>query len=134
MLLDEIGSYLQSVGVGAVGSTIFKGDLPDEPVACLALLDGPSSMPDFAHGTDGPNIEYPRFQIIARGTREAGGQIAARQLADNAYVALCRVVNLTLSGTRYLRIEPLQTPFLIGRDANGNVQIGANFEATKVPS
>lgn len=131
-VLDDLGAYLAAQGVGTVGATIFLGvGLPENPAACLALKEYGGRAPDFTlPATAGVSTEYPRVQVIARDTTYA----LARARAEAAYEALSKVVNQTLTTTRYLRVEPLQPPGSPALDGNGRTVISFNVECEKVLS
>lgn len=131
-VLDDLGAYLAASGCGTVGTTIFLGmGLPETPAACLALKEYGGVAPDYTlPAMAGIATESPRVQVISRHTTYA----LARAKAESAYSALAKVANQTLTATRYLRIEPLQTPGTPVTDTNGRVIITFNVECQKVPS
>lgn len=122
MILDELAARLASGGIGSVGSTIFVGSLPATPDTCVALREYGGFPPEHTMGTDFI-YERPTIQIVARAGAE--DYQAARTKAENCY-ALMAFTNLTISGVRYLRAEPLQNPFLLRRDDNNRWEIGFN--------
>lgn len=115
--LDDIGAYLQSVGVGTLGTTLFKGRLPlDAPHilvqdAVQALIEVPGLPPERVH--DGPvaSIDQPMIQVVTRG--QPHDYAEARTRAETAYLALDGLSNVTLSGTAYLWIRAQQPPFVL---------------------
>jgi hypothetical protein len=127
MMLDEIGAYLATNGVGTVGTTIFKGVMPDLPVVQIGLFEyqGLGSV-----DASGGVVAYrPRLQVIVRGP--ASGYSAARTTAETIHTLLNRTGSLTLTGVKYHFIKALSTPMFIGRDANNNIRIGINFQIVK---
>src|ERR1051325_6921886 len=127
MLLDEIGAYLQSLSLGTVGTDLFLGSTPDSPDACVTVREYGGEAPEF---TLGPSVAYeqPRIQIVCRAG--VADYAAARTKAEAIYRAL-NVAEATLSATHYLRIEPLQSPFPIGRDENNRWEIAFNCSVMK---
>ena len=119
MLLDEIASLLQTAGIGTLGSSLFKGQIPlDTPTtvetALVALLEIPGLPPLRSHDSPPSRIGQPVVQVVSRGAPY--GYVAARQKAHEAWMALDGVCNQTLSGTEYLFIQALQDPFLLKID------------------
>jgi Bacteriophage minor capsid protein len=117
MLLDELATYLQTAGVGTLSTTLFKGQLPmDVPAtvetALVALLEIPGLPPVRSH--DAQRFEQPVVQVVSRGIPY--GYEGARDQAQLAWEALDAVSNQVLSGTGYLRIEALQSPYLLKID------------------
>ena len=118
MLLDELGTYLQAQGVGTLGQSLFKGLMPlDTPAttadAIVALLEVPGESVVSAH--DGAKYEQPHVQVVSRGV--AYGYAAAREKAHDAWMALDGLANQVLSGTKYLKVIALQSPFFLRVDA-----------------
>jgi hypothetical protein len=119
MLLDELASLLQTAGVGTIGSSLFKGQIPlDTPTtvetALVALVEIPGLPPLRTHDTPPSRIGQPVVQVVSRGAPY--GYVAARQKAQDAWLALDGVRNQTLSGTDYLFIQALHDPFLLKID------------------
>lgn len=132
-LLSDISAYLAAEGVGTVwtGSAgdIFEAKRPDEPDKCLTVYRGGGGGIERAIGVDGIARERPNIQIICRGER--GDSDAPQQMAEDAYVALGGVQAETLSGTVYLMISPLQSPFPMGDDEDGRPLIVFNCSVWK---
>jgi hypothetical protein len=118
VLLDEVANYLQAEGIGIIGQTLFMGSMPqDEPGtgsqdAVMAVIEIPGQGPRVAH--DNTRYELPHLQIATRGAPY--GYQAARQKAQDAWDALEGLANTPLSGTTYLLIEALQSPYFLRTD------------------
>ena len=117
-LLDDLGSYLQTAGIGTLGQSLFKGLMPlDTPAttedAIVALIEVPGEGVVSAH--DGAKYEQPHVQVVSRGAPY--GYVAARQKAHDAWMALDGLANEELSGTKYLKIIALQSPFFLRVDS-----------------
>lgn len=130
MLLDEIASYLASQGVGTEGVDLFKSLMPDEPSNCVALYDYGGSPPAMTLGAGAAQWEEPRIQVVARATTYS----AARTKIGDVFTVLHSLLNTTLSGTLYISIEAVQSPFLLDRDESGRVRCACNFHIRKVLS
>lgn len=128
MLLNEIGAYLVANGIGVLGTDLFKGPMPATPNKCVSILDYGGAAPDTVLGAAGDTQENPRFQLLSRDTTLVG----ARAKAQEAFVALGKVKNMTLSGTRYLAIRPIQSPFFLMQDANNRIVYAVNFECQRM--
>lgn len=133
-VLDELATQAATAGIGTVGTTIFKGILPDTPDACVALIEtgGMESGHTMSGGAGSASIERPTVEVIARGA--PGDYATPRTKAKDAFNALDGITNTTLSSVRYFSVRAIQSPFLIGRDANDRVLIGFNLQIEKVPS
>lgn len=132
-LLDDLATFLQTKGVGVVGTTVFKGFLPDAPDACVALVDSPGLPVVRTMASTGAAgiLERPRVQVTARATTPQ----AARDKAMDALTALDWTQRVTLGTTRYYLIEALQRPpFLIQRDENDRFVYGFTVQIHKALS
>lgn len=127
MVLDEIGNYLQTNGIGTLGSTLFVGTLPDTPDALVGLMEYGGVGPVHALGGGDAKYERPRVQVVARATTYS----AARTKIEAVYKLLHKVTNTTLSSVRYLMIEAVQSPFFLEKDGNNRVKLAVNFQVHK---
>jgi hypothetical protein len=118
-LLDDLGAYLATQGVGVLGSTLFLGSMPpdiaatpnDELVAVIPI-PGMASVHDLAAGP--ATFTQPFFQIVTRSTPH--GFAAAMARAEAAFVALDGLHNLTLGGTFVLWVVALRSPYALRQD------------------
>jgi len=131
-VLDDLAVYLQdTVGTGTIGTSLFKGLMPSTPDVCIALYEYGGRAPDTVFGAATISLEYPRIQIVVRGASH--DYDGPRDRAETIYQAVAQVGNQTVNSIRYQTITPLQSPFLLRRDANGRVEIAFNVECVKVP-
>ena len=121
-MLAEIGAYLATKNVGAVGTDIFLGLMPDQPDNCIALFEYAGSPPDL-HWPG----EYPGLQVRVRDKSYA----AARSKIREVMAALHGLHEQTLSGTRYLLIKARGSPEILKRDASNRIELVLNFEIIK---
>jgi hypothetical protein len=121
-MLSDIGTYLQSQGIGTLGADLFLGLMPDQPDNCIALFQYAGSPPDL-HWPG----EYPGLQVRVRNK----SYVAARTKIGEAMTALHGLHEQTLSGTRYLLIKARGSPEILKRDNNNRVELFVNFEIIK---
>lgn len=129
-VLDDVGALLQTQGVGTLGTDLFLSTLPDVPDACVALYEYGGGPPQHTLGGTSAKWEEPRIQAVARATTYS----AARTKIGAIFTALHAVNNTTLSGTLYLSIEALQSPFFLEKDQSSRVKMVCNFHIRKVLS
>lgn len=129
MILQEIAEYLQDQGLGLRSSTIFLETTPDKPDVCIVLFTYPGQAGMRTHSGDGVDYERPNLQVKTR-----GDSLTAFNLAMDVHHALSLVKNMTLSGVRYLSIEPMQSPYQVPADQNGRKQYQLNAQVVKRPS
>lgn len=127
--LDELGAFVASACSLTLGTTVFLGMMPSAPDACIALYEYPGLGPDFVFGQSAVSLESPRVQVLVRGAKS--DYEAPRAVAETAYRACAAAGAQLISGTRYLRIAPLQSPFRLGTDDNGRVLIAFNLQVEK---
>ena len=118
-LLLDLATYLQTQGLGTLATSLFIGTIPQDatgvPDALSALFPPPGLPPLAVHDSPAAAIARPTVQVITRGAPY--GYSAAQSRAMQALLALHDVRNQTLSGTRYLHIEALQSePLLLRTD------------------
>lgn len=131
MLLDDMADLISSGGAGTVGTTIFKGLLPDLPDACLAVYES-GGFPPVHTMNAGPGtavVERPRVQVVCRAARD--DYQTARTKAHDVMKLLDGLGERAINGTTYKWMIAAQSPFLMGRDENGRVLIAQNFDVVK---
>lgn len=135
MLLDELAAHLQAESIGVVGTDLFKGRMPDTPDSALTLYEYGGLAPTHVYGLydeDGRAerlLESPRVQLMARG----GDYAVTRQWIEDAMRAL-DLAGETLTGLEYVRVAPVESPFLLDQDANGRWRFVVNVQVEKVPA
>ncbi len=122
MMLNEIGTYLQSQGTGTLGADLFLGLMPDQPDNCIALFEYAGSPPDL-HWPG----EYPGLQVRVRNKSYAAG----RAKIEEVVTELHGLHETVLGGTRYLLVKARGSPEVLKRDANNRVELFVNFEIIK---
>jgi len=122
LLLEDVGGYLQTQGVGTIGTDIFYGFMPDASDNCITLFEYAGSPPDLHWGG-----EYPGLQVRVRNKSYATGRTKIEQVKN----ALHGLAETTLGATRYLLVRANQSPQSLGRDANGRTEWVINFTIIK---
>ena len=133
-LLDELGTYLQTQGIGTLGTDLFRAFLPDAPAAAVALIETGGLAPQFILDTPGVHIDQPSLQVLSRGPvppAVPNSYDTARAKIGDVIVALGAISNTDLSGVRYLRCVPSQAPFSLGPDDQGRRLVACNFQVMK---
>ena len=131
MLIDDVADVVSSGGAGTVGTTIFKGILPDLPDACVAVMESGGFPPVHTMNANPGTavVERPRVQIVCRAARD--DYEAARTKAHDVMKLLDGLGERSVNGTTYKWIAAVQSPFLMGRDENGRVLISTNYDVVK---
>lgn len=125
-LVKELADYLAARGVGVVGADIFVGGLPEEPNACVAVLDTGGFAPDpYLPLTD------PTVEILCRGTDYETTNAKAWQV----YNLLNRKFELKLATIRVLSSFAMHPPRRIPPpDAKRREYVSVNFKFRVVES
>jgi len=131
MLLDEIADYLSTGGIGTVGTTLFKGYMPELPDTVMAVYESGGRAPYRAmRGAAGQAVaERPRVQVVARAATY--DYASARTAINDVVRRLDGAGDFTQNGVRYLWVAATQSPFVMGRDDQGRVKIAVNFDVVK---
>jgi len=108
-LVSEMKSFLVANGQG---SNLFQRRLPDAPPAAMAIRQYQGRAPQFAHNRTTISVDRPALQVLVRDTTAA----SAEDRIMTVYALLATVVNETIEGTFYQRIEPLGAPVMLERE------------------
>ena len=133
-LLEDVGVYLQQQGLGTIAVTLFYGGHPDTPDDELTLFEYSGPAPEFENSEEPFAWERPSLQLASR----AVDPLTARNFVRNAWSVLIPLKNVWLiddqgKKTRYREINPLQSPYQVGRDDNRRFLWVANFQIVKRP-
>ena len=137
MLLDDTATYLEAnstrltVGSTAAGS-LTKSFMPESPNTVTTLYETGGLFPlhFFSTSTGTRGYEQPALQAIARSTSYQ----TARDTIEDVFTVLDNVAGTNLptaTGPLYVRIDAIQSPFLIDRDENDRFRLGVNFNIIK---
>lgn len=126
-LLDALGTYLQSQGVGTLATDIFLGRMPDTPDACVVLIEDTGNGPMHVLGASAYAVQRPRIRAFARAARN--DYPAARTKAEAVRAALGAIRDTTLSGVTFLCVNATSDLYPLMRDGDDRVMIGIDFTA-----
>ena len=130
--LPDVGAYLVANVTDTslvLGTNLFLGRLPDTPSTCVSVYETGGLTPIEAMGGSSlPAFIQPRAQLLVR----AASYAAAASLAEDCFKKLTLIDNEALSGTKYLRVEGIQSPFYLERDGQERVVFACNYQAQRV--
>lgn len=122
MMLDDLSDYLSTSGLG----TVTRDYLPTTPDTVTVVYGTGGQAPTYTmRGTH--VLEQPRVQIVCRATSLED----AHENAKSVYELLGGLRNRTLNGHLYHWVEPVQEPFLLGRDQNARFTVACNYDIKK---
>ena len=133
MLLDDTATYLAANSTRlTVGVNLTKSFMHEDPNTITTLYETGGVFPThtFTTSTGTRLHENPGLQVISRSTSYE----TARNTAQDVFTILDNVAgsNLpTATGTFYVTIDAVQSPFLIDRDSNDRFRVGVNFTVSK---
>lgn len=127
MIVEDIGSYLQTNGLGTLSVDLFLHVAPDKPDESMSVVEYSSDPPDYIHDKQKVEVEYPRVQISCRSIHPEVGRL----LAEKVYQLLMAIHNEVIGTTRYLWVMPVDSPAMVGRDENGRFITTVNFRVSK---
>lgn len=128
-LIEELATFLDTASTRfALGTNLFLNDLPDIPATATGLFETGGVPPTrtFRPSTKAA-WENQRVQVYCRST----SSVKARADVQAVFVAFEGIVNTSLSGTTYLRVSAVQSPFLLERDQGGRVSFAVNFDVMR---
>lgn len=133
MILDDVATYLEANSTRlTIGVNLTKGFMPENPSTVTTMFEtgGVSPLHYFSTSTGTRGYERPGLMIHSRSTSYE----TARSIIEDVYTILDGTANTNLptsTGVRYVSIDAVQSPFLIGRDSNDRFLLSVNFIVTK---
>ena len=122
-LLEDIAIYLNTIGIGTPGQTVFIGNMPNTPVNALGIYSSGGEV-----SVAGSPVYRPGFQLLLR--RSSGDFANASNLADYLFQVLDDKWNV-LDRVRG-RIIATSAPGVFFRDDSGNLVFSLNFQVITV--
>lgn len=139
--VEDLYTYLVAASTRLEAGNVFINVVPNSTRATLSLLETGGVAPQQTYGSGNlPAFERARVQLLARTTAPAGDatvpySTTARSLIHAAWVELNEVVNTTLSGSTFLRCDPVQSPFMLpGQENDGRLMFSCSFDVWRRPS
>lgn len=118
---NAIAAYLQTLGLGTVGTNIFVNTKPATPDNLISVFGYAGRAPERTH--DGSGNSRPGIQVWVRNASAGTG----RSTIESAFNALDGLSNTSLSGRYFLIVNALQSPEPMGKDENGRTEFSVNF-------
>jgi len=126
--LTELGAYLVTQGIGALGSTLFLGNLPMGVAAGVSVVMMSAGSPVRSMGASlgAPVADTPAFQVVVRNPDPTAGEakVSAVINALDFYTGL-------MGSTAYLLVTLEYGPVYVGLDENNRHRWSITFRATK---
>lgn len=131
-LLDEVAEYLETNSTSFTRANLTRGIMTENPSDITTLYEtgGFSPLHFFSTGTQTRAYERPGLMIHSRSTSYA----TARDTAFEAFTLLDGIHDRgipTSTGTHYVSIDAVQSPFEMGRDKNDRFIFSVNFVISK---
>lgn len=130
-MIEDIGTYVTgATGVGTLGTNVFLHVMPETTAGVMAIVEEAGGAPAYTIGGTVPAYVDGQVTVLVRSTAGPNGQaspVNARNRIQRAWNRLNGVSNATLSGSTYLRIEPINNPHLMDRDAQGRYVFACSF-------
>lgn len=119
-VIADIATYLQTAGLGTVGTSIFASYTPDVADNMICVLDTGGPMPDPYLPT-----KSPTFQVFIRASDYETG----RTKLDRVRSTLHQLANTTIGMTYFYYILAQSEGGHIGRNERGLDEFSINFFA-----
>lgn len=122
--LDSLATYIATdLGVGVVGTNVFKEKLPDQPDTAVCIYDTGGGPPTLTKGDD---TDSPSFQVVARSLDPA----TALGELQTIFRALHGMTETTVEGLHVKLLWYLQSnPVPLGQDEKQRYRFAQNFRA-----
>jgi len=115
-MLEALAARLQADGVATTATDLFIGMMPNSPDECLAIYEYSGEAPMEVMIDDAATLERPSVQVMSRAGRN--DYPTARALIEAARDSLTAIVNETISGETFLRVNALSAINALGVDEN----------------
>lgn len=137
-LLDDVASYLVTVGVGGfpgttgatgTGWTIFKGFSPPSPHRQITLYETGGFAPE-----EMTDLDRPGFQVVVRGSRDidvAAAYSSARTKLDSIFTTLHGLATQTINSRYYPVMFAQGDALSLGKDENDRPMLAQNYFAVR---
>lgn len=130
-LLVDMHLYLADNGQG---NGLWEGRLPDDDEDVVALYGYAGRSPIYVMSTDDDTgepymsvRERPGLQVQSRSKNSAAAETRIYQVAN----ILQRIVNQTINGVWYVRVELISSPYQLRTDEQDRAIWAANFATEK---
>ena len=123
--IEDIGTYLQTSGIGTVGTDIFYTGFDASVHNCITLYTQPG-LPEEIYLTKDLTLRKPELGVRVRNSSDS----AAYQKAYDIYNLLDMLVNTPLGSTRFKRIKAIADPFFLEQDLNYYYIYSINFNVS----
>src|SRR5690242_5148404 len=120
-MLTDVHAYLTANGQG---TNLYVGHMPPTPDVVAVLYQYAGRPTESTLESTSIKRERPGLQVIVRSSPKAYADAEARAYA---ILRLLTVANTTLGSGFYQQVEPMASPFLMGRDENGRALIACNY-------
>jgi len=119
-MIEDVALYLAENTDLIIGKTLFKGNMPDTPVDCVALFDTGGAAPYQEIPVDNPTI-----QILCRGT--SANYIKASERAAEIFSLLNRKFAITIGSKDAMFARAVNSPQCLGLDDKNAWLFSTNF-------
>lgn len=124
MTAHDITIYLQDNEHGTFGTDLFTDDMPDTPDDLIVIHEYTGPVPLWTRDSGTPVIDYPRLQLVVRGTSYTD----VHNRATAAHAQLLLVANADIDGVRRHHVWPLGSGWLKDRDDRGRFVWKRNYQ------
>jgi hypothetical protein len=126
MMLEALVDRLNSASVAVTASNMFIGLMPSSPDQCVTLYEYAGSPPYEVMVDNDATLERPSVQVITRASRN--DYPAARALIESVRDNLTGIVNETISGVTFLRVNQISSINALGSDDNDRPRFSLSLQ------
>lgn len=131
-VLEALGDWAESEGLGTLGSDLFLSRMPDSPDACVTIYEYDGGTPVEVLGPLGIALDRVRIQFVGRSARDDYPQVRDKML--DIRTAVAGLYSTVVSGVSILRARPLGYLNQMGYDAENRWKVTLNVEVVADPN
>jgi len=120
--IDDIGSYLQTQGIGTLGTDLFYENFDSSATNCIALIAQAGQSPKTTLRNT-MTLKRPELGVRVRNQNDSD----AHTKAESVYNLLNHTYNTTLGSTRFKSIKAIAEPFFVSQSKNNSYIYSINF-------
>lgn len=124
-ILDSLGTYLQTAGLGTLGTSLMLGRMPDSPDVCVALFEDQGMSPSQVFGTGVYGIDRPRLRVFTRAAQLDYPAARAKMVLVRASLGAIRAT--TLSGIPVMTVMSTSEIYPVKMDQDDRPVMGCDF-------
>lgn len=127
-MMEDLGDYLESHGIGTQGVDLFLGRFPETPDACVMVRQ---SGGGYYVQTMGASLSHPKVEKLTAHISVRASSIVDAEVKTKSITDVLHYFSGTINATLYLLIQLAYPPGPTGRDENDRELYSLTFDVMK---